>query len=57
MNSKVDLSYEELQIILQCIYALKFDGKDVIHVGLLASKIQQELVKIEQKAQKNEQTK
>ena len=44
---KMNLSQEELQILLQCIFALNFEGKNVIKVGLLADKIQKELVRLE----------
>lgn len=57
MNAKVELSHEELQILLQCIFSLNYEGKHVIRVGSLASKLQTELQKIESKVQKNEQTK
>ena len=55
MNYKVELSYEELQILMQCIQSLNFEGKHVIKVGLLGHKLQTELSKIEEKAKKNEQ--
>ena len=57
MTVKVELSYEELQILIQCIQSLNFSGQHIIPVGLLANKIQTELSKIEQKVQKNEQAK
>ena len=57
MNVKVELSYEDLQTLLQCIQSLNFQGKDVIRVGMLGYKLQTELQKIELKVNKNEQTK
>lgn len=43
----MNLSLEELQVLLQCIFALNFEGKNVIRVGLLADKIQKEILKLE----------
>lgn len=57
MNVKVELNYEELQILIQCIHSLNFSGQHVVPVGLLTHKLQTELSKIEQKVQKNEQAK
>jgi len=57
MNAKVELNYEELQILIQCIHSLNFSGQHVVPVGLLTHKLQTELSKIEQKVQKNEQAK
>ncbi len=42
---KVEFTEEELQIVLQCIYACKFDGKHVVSVGQLIEKINGELAK------------
>lgn len=47
----MNLTYEELQILLQCIYACQFPGKEVIRVGLLADKIQREIIKLEKETQ------
>lgn len=55
MNCKVELSYEELQILMQCIQSLNFEGKHVIKVGLLGHKLQTQIVTIEEKVKKNEQ--
>lgn len=49
MNLNVKLSYEELQIIVQCIKQLNFSGQNVKHVGLLIDKLEKSIVKIEQK--------
>lgn len=58
MNVKVELSYEEIQILIQCIHSLNFSGQHVVPVGLLTHRLQTELSKIEQKVQqKNEQAK
>lgn len=57
MNAKVELSYEDLQILLQCIQSLNFGGQYVIKVGLLGHKLQTEIQKIESKVKPNEQTK
>lgn len=48
MQAKVNLDYDELQILIQCIQALNFSGKDVIKVGFLADKLFKELSKIEE---------
>ncbi len=42
---KVNLSLEEIQILLTCIQACQFSGKDVIMVGGLADKLQKEIIK------------
>lgn len=57
MTTKIELSYEELQILIQCIKSLNFSGQHIVPVGLLANKIETELVKIEQKVKKDEQAK
>lgn len=57
MNAKIELSHADLQILLQCIYSLNFEGKHVIAVGTLANKLQIELSKLEQKVKSNEQAK
>jgi hypothetical protein len=36
---KVELTDEEIQIILQCIYACKFDGKHILLVAKILEKI------------------
>lgn len=56
MSVKVELTDEDLQILLQCIQSLNFQGQHVIKVGLLGHKLQTELSKLQQKVQKNEQT-
>lgn len=43
----VKLSYEELQIMLQCIQQLNFSGQNVRDVGLLVDKLQKTVKKIE----------
>lgn len=48
----MNLNYEELQILSQCIRALNFPGKDVIRVGFLANKIQTEIIKMEESVNK-----
>ena len=45
----VKLSYEELQILIQCIQQLNFSGQNVKHVGLLVDKLEKSIKKIEQK--------
>lgn len=50
---KMNFSYEELQVLIQCITSLNYNGKDVIKVGLLADKIDREIRKIEELDQKN----
>lgn len=52
MQAKVTLDYEELQILMQCIHALNFSGKDVIKVGLLADKLTKEFIKINESVKK-----
>jgi len=54
MQSKITLSYEELVVLIQCIQNLNFSGKDVIRVGLLADKLQKEVIKLEQENQSKE---
>ena len=54
MQTKVNLSYDELVVLMQCIQNLNFSGKDVIKVGLLADKLMKEIVKIEQENQQKE---
>ena len=53
---KMNLSLDELQIIYQLIYLNKFDGKDVIPVGLLADKVLKEIKKLEQENLTNSQS-
>lgn len=48
----MNLTPDEIQIMLQCIFALKFEGKHVIPVGLLADKLQKELIKLEKEITK-----
>lgn len=43
----MNLSSAEIEIMLQCIYALNFSGKDVALVGSLVSKLQNEIKKQE----------
>lgn len=52
MQTKVNLDHEELQILLQCIFALNYAGKDVIKVGLLADKLNKEFLKMEESIKK-----
>lgn len=47
MQTKVNLSVEEMKVMLECIFALNFQGKDVIKVGMLANKLMTELQKLE----------
>lgn len=54
MQSKVNLDHEELQILIQCIQALNFSGKDVIKIGYLADKLIKELTKIEEQNKGNQ---
>ena len=35
----MELQNEEIQILLTCIYACKFEGRDVVSVGLLTKKL------------------
>ena len=44
---KIPMSPDEMKIMLECIFALNFQGKDVIKVGMLANKIMTELQKLE----------
>lgn len=44
---KVSLNPDEMKIMLECIFALNFQGKDVIKIGLLANKLMIELQKLE----------
>ena len=46
-NLNVKFSYEELQILIQCIQQLNFSGVNVKHVGLLVDKIEKSIKKIE----------
>lgn len=48
MQTKVTLTLEELAILIQCIENLNFPGKHVISVGLLADKLNKELIKLQQ---------
>ncbi len=50
----MELNHEELSILLSCIYACKFDGKDVVQVGILTDKIIKELQR-QQTTQKKKQ--
>lgn len=52
MQTKVNLDHEELQILLQCIFALNYNGKDIIKVGLLADKLNKEFIKMEESIKK-----
>jgi len=52
MQTKVTLSLEEIQIIIQCIENLNFPGKYVVPVGLLVDKLQKEYIKLNQDQQK-----
>ena len=53
MQTKVTLSLEEIQIIIQCIENLNFPGKYVVPVGLLVDKLQKEYIKLNQDQQKS----
>ncbi len=43
----ISLTYEELQIIEQCIEQLNFSGKNVREVGVLVDKIKKSIKKIQ----------
>ncbi len=45
----VNLSYEELQIIIQTMEQFNYSGKDVRQVGLLMDKLIQSCKKLEEK--------
>lgn len=49
---KVPLTPDEMKIMLECIFALNFQGKDVIKVGMLANKLMTELQKLEKETKK-----
>lgn len=46
-KEKLSITEEEMRIVLECIYALNFQGKDVEKVGVLAHKIKNKLNKID----------
>ena len=47
---QVNLDLDELQVLLQCIYACKFDGKNVVIVGKLTEKLLKALDKKKKKS-------
>lgn len=49
----VKLSYEELQIIHQCITQLNFSGQHVRPVGMLVDKLEKSIKKIEERDKKD----
>jgi len=51
-STKIDLTYEEIQILIQYIQALNCPGTEVHRVGLLMDKLLKEKVKMEQKVNK-----
>ena len=46
-TKKIELTVDELRIILELIHALNFKGTDVEKVGMLANKVRMEIQKIE----------
>lgn len=56
-TKKIELTLDEMRIILELIHALNFKGTDVEKVGMLANKVRMEIQKIEKEQKPNEQPK
>jgi hypothetical protein len=54
-SKKIDLTLDEMKIIIELIHALNFKGTDVEKVGLLVNKLRTEIQKIEKEPKTNEQ--
>lgn len=54
---KLELTSEEVAALLQCILNLNFSGKDIILIGVLANKLQQELTKLQTKEENTNEKK
>lgn len=56
-TKKIELTVDEMRIILELIHAFNFKGTDVEKVGMLANKVRMEIQKIEKEQKSNEQPK
>lgn len=56
-TKKIELTADEMRIILELIHAFNFKGTDVEKVGMLANKVRMEIQKIEKEQKSNEQPK
>lgn len=54
-SKKIELTYDEMRIVVELIHSLNFKGTDVEKVGLLVNKLKTEIQKIEKEQKPNEQ--